>query len=84
MDSRWASNISDPVKREEFINLVRNSTIVLTRLLEIMELSQGDMDRAERSEDDFNQPNWGLRQAYRSGRRSEHNKLSDLLGFLRR
>lgn len=84
MDARWASHIQDEKKKAEFLSLVQNSTIVLTRLLEIMELAQVGMERAEQSEDDFNNPNWALRQAYRGGKRSEHQRLRDLLGFIGR
>jgi hypothetical protein len=84
MDARWASHIQDPKQRAEFIQLVSNSTTVLNRLLDIMELGQDGITRSEFSEDDFSVPAWSERQAYRNGRRSEHQKLRDLLSFLRR
>jgi len=84
MDSRWASHIQDPKQREEFLQLVTNSRIVLNRLLDIMETGQEAITRNEYSEEDYSVPAWSERQAHRNGRRSEHQKLRDLLSFLRR
>ncbi len=70
-------------KKADFEAAVRNSTIALGRLADLLDEWEREMDKAETTVSDFDTPNWALRQAYRNGDRSRIRKLRDLLSFLK-
>jgi len=61
---------------------IRNSTLALGRLREILEEELEQIDRSESSESQFEIPNWDYLQAYRNGDRSRIRKLLNLLSFM--
>lgn len=77
----WVQKISDPDKRKEFESLVRNSTTVLGRLLEIVDDRIAHLDNTVTTQNDFDTPNWDYRQAFRNGQRSAFKYIKDLLNL---
>ena len=71
---------TDSIKR--FEAGIRNSTLALGRLQEILKEELGQIDRSESSESQFEIPNWDYLQAYRNGDRSRIRKLLSLLSFM--
>ena len=80
LSHEWTKHLDD-TKKEDFSKTIRNSTIVLTRLYEILSEYERDVDQANIS-DDFESPNWGLRQANRLGRKQAYYKIKQLINFI--
>lgn len=79
----WTKHIKDPKKREDFVLAVRNSTVALTRLVEMAEEDLNTLNNSDFSTKDFDQPSWALRQAFKNGQRAELNKIKNLLNFIK-
>lgn len=81
LDTRWTRNLTDATAKKDFEIIVRNSTLLLTRLKEIIE----EAEKAEISQSgsyaDFEDPNWSHKQAFRNGSLSQLKKLKDLIPF---
>jgi hypothetical protein len=58
---------------------VRNSTLLLTRLKEIIEDYERQLQNNSLSLDDFKDPNWSHKQAHRNGSYSAYKKIKDLI-----
>lgn len=82
MDIRWTAHLQDPERREEFRKLLNNSTTVFSRLLQILEEEERNIERKENSPDDFSDPSWSHKQAFRNGDRSRLQRIKDLLSFV--
>jgi hypothetical protein len=78
----WTKGLDQKAK-ESLEQTIRNSTTALTRLLEIVEEREAELTRKECSVDDYDTPNWAVRQAHRNGERSQLRKLKDLLSFMK-
>lgn len=73
-----------PVDRREGLEqAIRHSTVALGRLYEILDLWEQDLNSAETRLEDFDTPNWEVRQAFRNGDRARIRKLRDLMSFLK-
>lgn len=81
LDSRWTRNKPTPETRKDFESIVRNSTLLLTRLKEIIEEREREINEKAFTEKDFDTPNWALRQASRTGRLGELKAFKDLIPF---
>lgn len=77
----WFKNIPED-KREGFELAIRNSTLALGRLYDILIEWEEELNRAEAKVDDYDTPSWPHKQAHRNGDRSRIRKLRDLLSFL--
>ena len=77
----WLKGIPSD-KKDDFEQIIRHSTIMATRLLELCDEWEADLDRAEAKVSDYDSPSWGYKQAHRNGDRSRIRKLRDLLSFL--
>ncbi len=66
----WASHIKDDEEREEFKKYVANSSALLDRLTEIVNMKIAAAESRRLSEKDYNNPSWPLKQA-------------DTIGYLR-
>ena len=79
----WIRHLSqaDQVTKDNFEAAIRNSTVALGRLREILTEEIDSIDRAELSEKQFETPNWDYKQAFWSGQRSKLVSLLSLLNF---
>lgn len=79
----WIRHLSksDQEHKENFEAAIRNSTIALGRLREIIQDELDQLDRAEASEKQFDQPNWSHKLAYWNGQRSKLRSFLSLLTF---
>ena len=82
LDSRWTRHL-EPANVDKFRQALVNDTLVLGRLLAIIEDMELEIDRVETSEKTFDNPNWQYQAAYRFGQRSQLNKVKALLNFLK-
>lgn len=81
LDSRWTQQIRDPEARKDFEVIVRNSTLLLTRLKEIIEESEREVQKSSLTLDDFKDPNWSHKQAFKNGELTVLKKFKDLIPF---
>ncbi len=75
----WTKHLRDPQAREDFEALVRNSTQVLSRLKDILNERQ---DNINSSDADFTTPSWAYQQASNIGKRNAYKDIDQLLSFL--
>lgn len=78
---RWVSHIKDPEKKSEFTKTILASTTMASRLLEILEEEERQIDSSMCSIKEFDSPNWSLKQAFYQGEKSRIKKLRELLEF---
>lgn len=78
----WFKGV-DPSKRDTFEQAIRNSTVAMSRLYELVDEWEKEIDSAEAKIDDYDNPSWSHKQAHRNGDRSRLRKLRDLLSFLK-
>jgi hypothetical protein len=81
-DSRWLRHLPKD-EHEKFEQAVRHDTLVLGRLLAILEDELKSLERSEETEAQFDNPNWQYKIAYRSGLKSQLNKVMTLLNFIK-
>lgn len=81
LSSAWTQQIKDVEARKDFEVIVRNSTLLLTRLKEILEDRERQLTNSALTLEDFKDPNWSHRQAFRNGCLSELKKLKELIPF---
>lgn len=78
----WTQHIKDdPKKKEAFEQLLKNSSQVLGRLRDILQGLERSVEGQEYSLEDFDQPNWEHKQAFRNGQKATLKALQDLLDF---
>lgn len=77
----WTKNITDAKKKADFELTVRNSTIALGRLYEILEDKLRKLQVP--SITDYDTPNWSHRQADTNGRIHTIQELMTLLSFMK-
>jgi len=82
LDSRWLRNV-EPDKKAKFEQALRNDTLVLGRLLEILEEEYANFQGQEENESQFDNPNWQFKIAYRAGLRAQLKRVMTLLNFLK-
>lgn len=83
LNTVWTRKISDPKKKEEFEKAIRASTTMAQRLLEILDEEEASLDSSSLSVNEFDNPNWALKQAYLMGDKARIKKLRDLLSFIK-
>lgn len=79
--TEWTKHLKDQEAKAEFEKLLRNSTISLGRLREILEDKLQALDRSEVKTDNYDSPNWAFRQADLNGTRRILMNIIDLLSF---
>ena len=80
----WVRHLpaQDTDRIKSFEDGIRNSTLALGRLRDILKEELEQIDRSESSESQFDIPNWDYLQAYRNGDRSRIRKLLNLFSFM--
>lgn len=82
LDIRWAKHL-EPDDKEKFVQAVRHDTLVLGRLLAILEEELASLERQETTENSFDNPNWPYKQAFSNGQKNGIKKVVTLLNFLK-
>lgn len=80
LSTAWTNGKTEQAK-EDFETIVRNSTLLLTRLKEIIEEQERALLNNSFSVSDFSDPNWSHKQAFRNGELSQLTKLKQLVPF---
>lgn len=80
LSTLWTQNLQGQDK-QDFEMIVRNSTRLLTRLKEILELRERELSQTSLTIKDFEDPNWSHKQAYKNGSLAVYNELKNLIPF---
>lgn len=80
--TRWTSGLSDQQK-ERFLQALRNDTLVLGRLKEILSEDLLMLHKKESKIDSYESPSWAYRQAHINGAKQTTSALLELLSFLK-
>lgn len=83
LHTKWTSHLRTKDEKESLEKAIRHDTTVLSRLLDILEEMQADIDNAELSINDFDSPSWSHKAAFRLGNKAGLKKAIDLLKFLK-
>lgn len=80
----WTAHKSNyGAEKGELEQAIRNSTVALTRMLEIVEKKIQEVDDIEISDQFYNQEGWAYAQAYLNGKKHAYTDLKKLLSFLK-
>jgi len=79
ISTAWTKTIKDPEKKQSFENLLRNSTLVNSRLLEIL---QEMYESEENSSVDYESASWSHKQADRNGARRAIRQIMTLFEYM--
>lgn len=80
LSSAWTRHLDGQAK-DDFEIIVRNSTLLLTRLKDYIEENERSLLSLNTSADDFEDPNWSHKQAFRNGQLSGLKKMKELIPF---
>lgn len=76
----WTKHIRDPQKKKDFETTIRNSSVIVDRLREILIEWDQEISNSQ-IKDDFNEPAYAYHQAAYNADRRRIKKLIDLLSF---
>lgn len=79
INTKWIRKV-EPDKQENLEKLIRNSTIVLSRLKQIVEDDLVEMEKVPVS--DYEHPSWSHKQAHENGKKEYARQMLTLLSFL--
>lgn len=80
---QWTKHLKDPQSKKKFEDTVRASRTALERLYEILQEKEGTLNRTETTVQDFDQPNWAHKQAFRNGQKASLKEMRELLDFIK-
>lgn len=75
----WTKNLKTDQEKENFTNLLTNSTIIIGRLKELIEEQSSNLNKTAFSIEDFSDPNWSHKQAFRNGKLAGLKEILDIL-----
>lgn len=78
LSTAWTQGLQGQQKAD-FESMVRNSTTLLKRLREIIEEKTTVINKQTYSVDDFKDPSWGYKQAFRNGELSQLSKFLEII-----
>lgn len=81
--TRWTQHLKSKEQQERFLQALKNDTLVLGRLRDIIEEEIEAVGRREVRSDSYDSPSWAYQQAHYNGVRQQLLALRDLLSFLR-
>lgn len=80
--TEWVNHFnSEGENKDKFVQAIKASKTMQERLLQILEDKLREIDNRECTEEDFKDPNWSEKQAFRNGRKTELKRLIQLLTF---
>lgn len=80
LSTAWTQNLQGQAK-EDFEIIVRNSTLLLTRLQQIIDEKERSLFASASSVSDFSDPNWSHKQAFRNGELAQLKFFKTLIPF---
>lgn len=80
--TKWTQHL-DARERDEFRKLLEADTLILGRLLVIVEEMEKELDNRDLSIEEYNSPAFPYLKADRNGERRGYNKIKQLLSFIK-
>lgn len=80
LSTAWTQHLSGDAK-SDFEKIVRNSTLLLTRLQQIIDEKEKALLGTSYSLSDFEDPNWSHKQAFRNGQLADLKFFKTLIPF---
>lgn len=77
----WSKHLRGTDK-ENFEASIKNSIVALSRLNDLVKEQETLLYREETKKEDFTDPNWAYKQAYRNGQKTSFRYIKELLSFL--
>lgn len=83
LSTQWFTDVlNDPKAKEDLEKTLRNSVTAFSKLLDVLERRQRELDTSEIKEN-YDTASWSHKQAHRNGRRQELQETIDLLQFIK-
>ncbi len=82
LSTQWTAHLKTPKERDDFADLVRNTTQVLTRLQTMIRQGGQTEQREALKPEAFENPAWAYKQAFLLGKQARDAQLLQLLSFL--
>lgn len=79
LSGKWTQHLKTPEERSKLVDLIVADTVVLGRLLEIIEEFEEELDQNESSKEEYNSPAFPYLKADRIGERRAYKKIKSLL-----
>lgn len=76
----WIKNASN---KQEAEAIIRNSTVALSRLYDIIEEKENSINSQELAVTDFDSPAWSHKTAFRLGQKAALKEMKELLAFIK-
>ena len=77
----WTKNLKTEEERDNFNNQLLGARPVLQRLSELLEEKEKELDRSERSQKAYENPNWAYLQAHRNGCAGMLQSIKELINL---
>ena len=77
----WTKNLKTPEEQENFNNQLLGARPVLQRLNELLDEKEKELDRSERSQKAYENPNWAYLQAHRNGCAGMLQSIKELINL---
>lgn len=81
LSTAWSKHLKDKSKKSDLESAIRNSTVALSRLKDLLREEDAALSNLQISQPD-NDASWAFKQAHVSGERLRIRKVLDLLSFL--
>lgn len=79
----WTKHLAnEPEAKKQLEDTIRNSTTVLSRLLDILKDKRTALNQVETKLESYDNPSWAHKQAFLNGKRAEVEEVINLLTFL--
>lgn len=77
----WTQHLKTDKEQEEFRQVLKNSTLLRNRLLQILSERYDAIERKGFREEDYAEAGWETLQAFRNGKLSTLKEVADLFDF---
>ena len=77
----WTKNLKTEDERDNFTNQLLGARPVLERLGELLDEKEKELDRSERSQKAYENPNWAYLQAHRNGCAGMLQSIKELINL---
>lgn len=77
----WTQHLQTEKEKEQFRQVLKNSTLLRNRLLQILSEKFESVERKGFKEEDYSEAGWETLQAFRNGKLSTYREIADLFDF---
>lgn len=81
MLTAWTKNLKTPEEQDNFTNQLLGARPVLERLTDLLTEKEVELDRSERTQKAYENPNWAYLQAHRNGYAGALQAIKELINL---